>query len=210
MIKNWEKFNKSKLDYYYLEYEVDLSIIREIYNLVEKNNYRGFATFGSNIKYFLELPCAKIALLNYPPERYTKQNLVKQINEVKSLGIDEIEFVWNPKYKEWDKQDWRDIILDCSINGIRLRPMLEMAVQSEEDIIETINFLREIGIYSIMSSTGLIPEIVDIYKWNELKYNIPKMFETKIVGTITNRDLDKLNQSDVDLSATTIDFKKGA
>jgi deoxyribose-phosphate aldolase len=223
MIKDWNSFKFSsvnenkksildssamnKIDYYHLDYSVDLSIVREKYNLIEDNAYRAFATFAENIKHFLELPCEKIAIINYPPERHTKRNLVKKINEVKGLEIDEIEFPWSDKYLKWDKEDWRKIVLDCSNNGIKLRAMLEMGIQSEESIKESIEFLRDIGIYSIMTSTGLIPEITTMDKWNNVKNHIPRLFESKVVGILTLSDINDFIKSGADLSATTIDLK---
>lgn len=221
MIKKWSDYKNinedkkiildstamNKIDYYYLDYQVDLSIVREKYNLIEDNAYRAFATFAENIKHFLELPCEKIAIINYPPERHTKRNLVKKINEVKNLDIDEIEFPWSYKYAQWSKEDWREIVLECSNNGIKLRAMLEIGIQSEEDVKSDIDFLREIGIYSIMTSTGLIPEITTMEKWNSIKNHIPRLFESKVVGILTISDINDFIKSGADLSATTIDLK---
>ena len=221
MIKKWSDYKSinedkkiildstamNKIDYYYLDDSVDLSIVREKYNLIEDNAYRAFATFGSNIKHFLELPCEKIAIINYPPERHTKRNLIKKIDEVKNLSIDEIEFPWSNKYIQWSKEDWREIVLECANKGIKLRAMLEIAIQSEDDVKESIDFLREIGIYSIMTSTGLIPEITTMEKWNSIKNHIPRLFESKVVGILTISDINDFIKSGADLSATTIDLK---
>lgn len=197
----------NKIDYYYLDSQVDLSIVREMYSLIENNAYRAFATFSENIKHFEELPCEKIAIINYPSERHTKRNLVKKINEVKNLNIDEIEFPWNKKYTQWSKDDWREIVLDCSKNGIKLRAMLEIGVQSDDDIKDSIDYLREIGIYSIMTSTGLISEITTMEKWNSIKNYIPRLFESKVVGILTISDINDFIKSGADLAATTIDLK---
>ena len=226
MIKKWNEFKglilnedsnqdkkvldstaMNKIDYYYLDTQVDLSIVREKFNLIEDNAYRAFATFAENIKHFEELPCEKIAIINYPPERHTKRNLVKKINEVKTLNIDEIEFPWNSKYAQWSKEDWRDIVLDCSKNGVKLRAMLEIGVQSEDDVKKSIDFLREIGIYSIMTSTGLISDITTMQKWNSIKNYIPRLFESKVVGILTIKDINDFIKSGADLAATTIDLK---
>jgi deoxyribose-phosphate aldolase len=221
MIKKWDSFKKvnenkksildssamNKIDYYYLDDSVDLSIVREKYNLIEDNAYRAFATFGYNIKHFLELPCEKIALVNYPPKSHTKRNLIKEIDSVKELDIDEIEFPWSDKYLLWDIENWRKIVLDCSNKGIKLRAMLEIGIQSDESIVKSINFLREIGIYSIMTSSGLISDITTIERWNSIKSYIPRLFEVKVVGILTLSDINNFIKSGADLSATTIDLK---
>ncbi len=201
---NEEAFNK--IDYYYLEYDVDISIVREKLNLMEDNAYRGFATFAENIKHFSELDCEKIAIINYPPTRFSKRDLRAKINNVIDEDIDEIEFPWNKKYMEWDTEFWREIVLTCSKKGVKLRPMLEMGVQDIEDIKKIIEYLKNIGIYSIMSSTGLIPEITTITKWNDIKNIIPRMFEVKIAGILNLNDINRFVKSGADLSATTIDL----
>lgn len=220
MIKKWydfksineEKSHKldkkafNKIDYYYLDYDVDISIVRDKLNMMEDNAYRAFATFGENIEHFTELDCEKIAIINYPPTRFSKRDLRSKINAVIDKDIDEIEFPWNKKYMEWDNEYWREIVLECSNKGIKLRPMLEMGIQDIDDIKEIINFLKTIGIYSVMSSTGLIPEITTITKWNDIKNIIPRMFEIKIAGILNLNDINRFVKSGATLAATTIDL----
>lgn len=195
----------NKVDYYYLDYDLNKSDINELRFILDKNIYRSIATFSCNINFFNDFPCQKIALVNYPSERYTKQHLRTEILKLKN--VDEIEFPWNVSYNNWKKKDWDVILTHCNEYGIKLRPMLEMGIQDINDIITIIEYLKNIGIYSIMTSTGLIPEITTLNKWNKIKDKIPNVFETKIGGIITSKDIEEFLDSDVDLAATTILFK---
>lgn len=198
--------NFHKIDYYYLDDNIDLSIIREKKELIEDNTYRGFATFLSNIEHFKHLDCIKIALINYPPLRYTKRNLVAEIEKAGAIGVDEIEFPWNNKYFFISKEDWKDIIFMSQQHGMKLRPMLEFGVWDKEYIIRCIDFFKEIGIMSIMCSTGLVQDMMTYEKWSEMKEYMPRFFETKVAGLLTVSDINKFLKDEIDLCATTIDF----
>ncbi len=197
----------NKIDFYYLDYDVDLSLVERFEDMFEDNVYRAFATFAENIEHFKSIKSYKIAIINYPPERYNKRTLVNKINEVKDKGVDEIEFPWNRKYMKWTKDEWRDIIIDCSSHGIILRPMLDIAVQSKEDVLEIFNFFKLIGINSVVTSSGLIPEITTFSKWDDIKDIVPAMFEVKVGGILTINDINEYIKSDADLVATTIELK---
>jgi hypothetical protein len=197
---------KNKVDYYYLNDDISLPILSELEELFETGIYRALVTFDYNIVHFENFPFKKIALINYPPERYTKHNLKSSIKKL--IGkVDEIEFPWNNKYNNWKKESWDEIILLSSENGIILRPMLEMGLQDENSLIDTINILKKIGIYTIMTSTGLVPEITTIEKWNEIKTKIPRIFEVKVGGILTLQDINNFLNSDVDLAATSLELK---
>lgn len=199
------KIIKNKVDFYYLDDDLNKSLLNEMHLMVSENVYRAIATFSEQISYFSDFPCLKIALVNYPPIRFTKHALRTEI--LKLTTVDEIEFPWNKAYMKWDKKDWGRIISHCNEYGIRLRPMLEIGVLSEQEITTTINYLKNIGIYSIMTSTGLIPDITTIVKWNNIKNNIPRIFETKVGGIVSLNDIKEFLESDIDLAATTIPIR---
>lgn len=194
----------NKVDYYHLDYDLSKNIINNLRHKIKENIYRAIATFSCNIHHFEDFSCQKIALINYPPERYTKQNLRSEILKLKD--VDEIEFPWNKVYLKWGRKDWDKILAHCNEYGIKLRPMLEMGIQDEQYITDTVNYLKNIGIYSIMTSTGLIPEITTIEKWNSIKNKIPRIFETKVGGIISHNDISEFLNSDISLAATTILF----
>lgn len=201
-----EESIKGKIDYYYLDYDLSLSKISEMRDLMETGIYRAIATFSNNIGAFETFDVKKIALVNYPPVRYTKHNLKNEIKSIIDI-VDEIEFPWNFKYHSWKKEDWDEIVLLCSDKGVKLRPMLEIGVQDNKIITEIINYLKTIGIYSIMTSTGLISDITTIEKWETIKDKIPRIFEVKIGGIISISDLNQFLESDIDLAATTMNFR---
>lgn len=213
-VKKFKKFYESKiqnvsskyLDYYYLNEEISLTSVREIYELIEDNAYRGFATFAHNIEHFEEIDAIKIALMNYPPERHTKRNFKIKFNDLKKnyKCIDEIEFPWNKRYSTWGEKFWRDIVLESIEFGFKLRPMLEIGIMSEAEIEYAIDFLKSVGIRSIVTSTGLIQEITTINKWNDIKHIFPRLFETKVVGIVTLDQVNEFLKSNIDLAATTI------
>lgn len=204
----FQNISNKYLDYYYFEYDISLSSVREIYNLIEDNAYRAFATFIENIEEFRELDCLKIGLMNYPPERHTKRNFTDKFNDVCKLSsfVDEIEFPWISRYKNFGYDYWRNIVIKSVENGFKLRPMMEFGVMKHNDIQDDIKFLNSIGIRSIMTSTGLISEITTIEKWEDVKELIPRIFEVKVGGIVTLTDVKRFMDSDIDIAATTIDI----
>jgi len=213
-IKKFHKFNEAKiqniaskyLDYYYLDEDVSLTALREIFDIIDDNSYRAVATFSHQIQYFEDFGGIKIALLNYPPERHTKRNFKIKFDEIKQFQsiIDEVEFPWDKKYLQWGENHWRNIVLESIECGFKLRPMLEIGIMNIDDIKITTNFLKDIGIRSIVTSTGLIQEITTIEKWEEIKDLFPSIFETKVIGLVTLNQLNQFIESDIDLAATTI------
>ena len=197
---------KKYLDYYYLKDDISLTSVREMYELIEDNSYRGFATFADKIEHFEDLDCIKIALMNYPPVRFTKRTFKEQFQALKDISniVDEVEFPWDKKYLKWGKEHWRNIVLESISSGLVLRPMLELGLNSIEDVKADIEFLNSVGIRSIMTSSGLYPEITTIEKWEEIKGFLPRIFEVKVGGILTLKDVNKFLDSDVDLAATTI------
>ncbi len=203
-----EEYSFKKIDFYYLKSKIDEMLIKEMYDMIEENEYRAFATFAENIEHFEELPCTLIALVNYPAERFNKRTILKKLEEIKQLTyVDEIEFPWSMKYMTFGVEFWRDIILDFSSNGFRLRPMVEFGIYTNDDVKKVIEFFKEINIMTIMTSSGLYPEITTFERWEEIKNLIPNKWDVKIGGVLTIGDINKFIKSDVDLAATTISFK---
>lgn len=203
-----DEYSFKKIDYYYLKKSVDETLIKEMYDMIEENEYRAFATFSENIEYFEELPCTLIALVNYPAERYTKRTILKKLEEIKQYPyVDEIEFPWSMKYNEFGVEFWREIVLDFSNKGYRLRPMVEFGIYTNDDVKAVIEFFKKINIMTIMTSSGLYPEITTFERWEEIKEMIPNKWEVKIGGILTIGDINKFIKSDVDLAATTISLK---
>lgn len=197
-----------KLDFYYLKKDLTELKVKEIYDLIEFNKYRGFATFIDNIEYFKDIKTDVIAIVNYPAIRFTKRSLLKEFDKVKEYDfIDEVEFPWSMKYVDWGVEYWRDIIIDFINKGIKLRPMLEFGIYKDEDIKKVIQFLKQINITTIMTSSGLYPEMTNIEKWNSVKDFIPNKFVVKIGGVLTETDINEFIKNDIDLIATTIEFK---
>ena len=203
-----DEYSFKKIDYYHLKDVVDEMTVKEMYDMVSDNEYRAFATFADNIKYFEELPCVLIAIINYPPERFDKRTILQKIKEIKKLKyVDEIEFPWSMKYLHFGVEFWRDIILDLCSSGFVLRPMLEFGLYTDKDIKKVIEFFKEINILNIMTSSGLYPEITTFNRWEEIKNSIPNKWEVKIGGVLTIGDINKFIKSDIDLAATTISLK---
>jgi deoxyribose-phosphate aldolase len=203
-----DEYSFKKIDYYYLKKAVDETLVKEMYDMIEENEYRAFATFAENIEYFEELPCTLIALVNYPAERYTKRTILKKLEEIKQYPyVDEIEFPWSMKYNEFGVEFWREVVLDFSNQGYRLRPMVEFGIYSNEDVKSVIEFFKKINIMTIMTSSGMYPEITTFERWEEIKEIIPNKWEVKIGGILTIGDINKFIKSDVDLAATTISLK---
>jgi hypothetical protein len=203
-----EKYSFKKVDYYYLKSSVDKSVVKEMYDMIDENEYRAFATFSDNIKYFEELNCCLIALVNYPPERFTKRGIKNKLEEVKKYPfVDEIEFPWSLKYNSYGVDFWRDIVLDFSSNGYRLRPQVEFGIYNDEEVKMVIEFFKKINILNIMTSSGLYSEMTTFDRWEEIKDYIPNKWEVKIGGIMSIYDINKFLKSDIDLAATTISFK---
>jgi deoxyribose-phosphate aldolase len=199
------EYSFKKIDFYYLKSNVDEMLVKEMYDMIENNEYRAFATFAENIKYFEELPCTLIALVNYPAERFTKRTIINKLAEVgKYEYVEEIEFPWSMKYMEFGVEFWREIVLEYSNKGIILRPMVEFGIYNNEDVHKVIEFFKKINIMTIMTSSGMYPEITTIERWEEIKEIIPNKWIVKIGGILTIGDINKFIKSDVDLAATTI------
>jgi hypothetical protein len=201
-------YSFKKIDYYYLKNKLDKMLVKEMYDMIEDNEYRAFATFSDNIEYFEEIPCNLIALVNYPPLRFNKRTIKDAIESIKKYEyVDEIEFPWDLSYNNFGVDFWRDIILDVSNNGFILRPMVEFGIWSDTQIKQTIEFFKKINIMNIMTSTGLNSNITTIDKWNDIKKLIPNKWVVKVGGILNINDINNFIKSDVDLAATTISLK---
>jgi deoxyribose-phosphate aldolase len=194
-----------KVDFYYLLDDISVNKIRDSYNLMNESEYRAFATFSDQIEHFEELGdiCQLIAIINYPPKRFTKHYFKQEINKALEKRIDEIEFPWRENYMEWDKEIWRGHVLKCIEKGVRLRPMLEIGVDSEEYIEKCIEFFKEIGLYTLVTSTGLTEKVTTIKTWKEYEFLFPNIFEIKIGGVKDIVEAAKYIKSNADLIATT-------
>ena len=198
MIKNFDNYINdliNKIDLYCLNTLTQVKL-NEIYNEVNNEIYRAIATFDYNIKYFKDFKCTKIALINYPTERYNKHSFKKALLNTKA---NEYEFVWNIKYELLNISFWNDIVNYCNDNNIILRPMLELSIMNTHDIKKTINFLNSIKINDIVTCTGLISDTLNIDKWNRVKHIIPPNFNVKINGIYTTTDIENFIKSDVKL-----------
>lgn len=195
----------SKIDFYYLLSYYSVNKIRDSYNLMKESEYRAFATFSDQIEHFEELGdiCSLIALMNYPPQKFTKHYFKQELNKTLAKKVDEIEFPWRETYLEWDVKIWREHVLNCIEHGVKLRPMLDIAIDSEEYIEKCISFFKKIGIYSIMTSSGLVENITTIKIWKNYEFMFPNIFEIKIGGVTEIVDAAKFIKLNVDLIATT-------
>lgn len=213
-VKKFNKFYESKiqnvaskyLDFYYLENDISLTSLRVLYDLVDDDSYRAIATFAEQIEHFEDFDVVKIALLNYPPVRHTKRNFRIKFNELKEHQhiIDEVEFPWEKKYIKWGSDYWRNVVVSSIESGFKIRPMLELSKMKENEIKDTIEFLKSVGILSVVTSTGLIQEITTLELWQSVKHLFPRIFETKVVGVVTLSQINEFLESDIDLAATTI------
>lgn len=181
-----EKYNATgaKLDYYYILDDLSTTRLRDVYKVVKLNNFRAIATFSENIEHFEEIPCKKIALVNYP-KLFSLSRVFREIENVKA---DEIEFPWDKKYVS-EKEQWRSIVLKALSQGKIIRPMLEFGVDSADYIKQTIEFFKEVGIKDIATSSGLIDKTTTLDKFSEFKMLIPNIFRVKVIAEI--KDLDK-------------------
>lgn len=192
LIKTFENFTQKnskigqKLDYYYLLEDMSTTRLRDLFKVVEYNNFRAIATFSSQIESISELPCKKIALINYPSENISQNKLFLDITKTTA---DEVEFPWKKSYLKLN--GWRDLVLTCLSQGKIIRPMLELGVESREYLTECINFFKEIGIKDICTSTGLIEKYITPGRLEELKSFIPPIFKIKVIANI--KDLDTAN-----------------
>jgi deoxyribose-phosphate aldolase len=213
MIKKFQRFVEglsttgSKIDFYALD-ELTPTKIREIYKLININSYRAVATFANQIHEFEEFTCAKIALMNYPTERSTQHRFTSDIDDILKQGIaDEIEFPFKVQYLDWKIEKWRDIMLRCVAKGVILRPMLEIGVDTNEHISESIEMLKKIGITNIMTSTGLVPQVTTLEKYDEIRDLFPPIFNVKASGKINDiATVDNFIQKGASLVATSVDI----
>lgn len=182
-----EKYNATgaKLDYYYVLDDLSVTRIRNIYKVIQLNNFRAIATFSENIKHLDELPCKKIALINYPKAGMSASKILREIESVKA---DEIEFPWDKKYMQ-NKEEWRNIVLKALSQGKIIRPMLEFGIDTPETIKDAVDFFKEIGIKDVVTSSGLIEESTTMAKFTELKMLFPNIFKIKVNAEI--KDVEK-------------------
>jgi len=212
-VKTFENYTNDnlfkKLDFYYLKNDLTEIKVKEIYDMIENSKWRSIVTFPNNIQYFKDINATKVVLLNYPPIRFTKRNFISEIEQIINLNyIDEIEFPWDLKYLNWSIEEWREIILNLSNKGIKVRPMLEFGIWDIENIKNVIEFFKKINIMSIMTSSGLYQEMTNLEKWNEIKQYIPNKWSVKVGGVMTLNDIKEFLKNDIDLIATTLQIKE--
>jgi hypothetical protein len=192
MIKSFQLFQEkyseiSKLDYYYVLEDLSTTRLRDIFKVVNLNKFRAVATFSENIEHFLDLPCKKIALINYPK----KYSLNKVFREIENTLADEIELPWDMKYHK-EKDQWRSAVLNALSHGKIIRPMLEFGTQTKEEIVECLEFFKEIGIKDIVTSSGLYENTTTLDKMKDMKTLIPNIFRIKVLAGIKDNDKAKL------------------
>lgn len=182
-----EKYNSSgaKLDYYYVLDDLSTTRLRDIYKVVNLNGFRAIATFAENIEYFDEIPCKKIALINYPRSGMTLSKIFREIEFVKA---DEVEIPWEKKYMD-EREQWRSIVLKAISQGKIIRIMLEFGIYPNDYIVQVIDFCKEVGIKDIATSSGLIDKTTTVEKLSEVKNSIPNIFKVKVLGEV--KDMDK-------------------
>lgn len=204
LLENKDTINKEafgKIDYIFLEDEVNEKIMQGLYDRVCRNPlYRGIVFFEELREYFEDFPCVKVMLANYPPERHSFRKLSRIIE--KADGVDEIEFPWNKKYTTNDKK-LLAILKESIEKGIILRPMLEFGAMEIADISNILMFLEERGIYHVMSSTGLVPEITTPEKWIKVSEIKPPLTQVKIGGIVSVDDINIFTDSGADIAGTT-------
>jgi deoxyribose-phosphate aldolase len=111
------------------------------------------------------------------------------------------------KYMEFGVEFWREIVLEYANKGIILRPMVEFGIYNDDDVNKVIDFFKQINILTIMTSSGMYPEITTIQRWEDIKDLIPNKWIVKVGGILTISDINRFMQSDVDLAATTLSLK---
>jgi deoxyribose-phosphate aldolase len=213
MIKHFQRFVESlnttgsKIDFYTFE-ELSSARLRELHKLVEVNSYRAIATFAHQLESLEDFSATKIALMNYPIERSTQHRFTSDINDILKQGIaDEIEFPWREQYLDWKTERWREVMVLCASKGVTIRPMLEIGEDTREYISLSIDMLKRIGITNIMTSTGLIPTITTMEKFDEMKDLFPPIFNVKVCGSIKDiATVDAFIQNGANLVATTVDI----
>jgi deoxyribose-phosphate aldolase len=213
MVKKFQRFVESinstgcRIDFYALS-ELNPTRVRGLYELIEINSYRAITTFANELELFEEFQCTKIALLNYPTERSTQHRFTSDIDDIIKQGIaDEIEFPWREQYLEWKIEKWRDIIMRCVSQGIILRPMLEIGLDTRDYLVNTVAMFNRIGITNIVTSTGLIPNITTLENFDEMKDIFPPVFNIKVLGGITDiTTVDNFIEKGANLVATSVDI----
>jgi hypothetical protein len=202
-------FSLKNVDYYFLKDGIDEVLVKDMYNNIIDNEYRAFATFSDNIEYFEEMPCLLIAIVNYPPLRNNKRTIKDALYDIKKFNyVDEIEFPWDLNFKNFGVEFWREIVLNLSNDGFILRPMLEIGLWDNEQIKNCIEFLKQINIMNVMTSTGLCSELTTVEKWNSIKNLIPNKWVVKASGILSLNDIDKFLKNDIDLVATSLNLKE--
>ncbi len=186
----------SSVDYYVLDKDLSRREIEEIYDLLVGNHYRAIVSDISVIEIFRDFPLVKVAMLNYDSIRYNL-NEIKDMFLFNHYDIDEVEFIFPKKYMGYSSKFWREIINTCAIDGVRVRPMIDLYEYTDKEIVFLVEFLRRIGINTIGVSTGVKgSKIVDISYLESKKSFFPNKWDLKLLGVSDVSELTDFLDSD--------------
>jgi deoxyribose-phosphate aldolase len=193
----------SYIDFYFLDEDIFKSDLHNLKEEIDKKEYRSIVTFIEYLDFFENFNCIKIGLLNYPPIRQNHRTLCKEFENITEYSIDEVEFVFDYSMISYGYEKWRKILYPTINKGIIVRAMIDIVNLNEDKIKKVINFLHHIGIYHVMTSTGLIEEQPSI---NQLKYTksiIPKSMKLKCTNISSKKDIVQYYKIGYNYFATT-------
>lgn len=172
----------ASVDYYVLDNELSRRDIEEIYDLLVDNHYRAIVADISKIELFRDFPMIKVAMLNYDSIRYN-MNEIKDMFNFNPYDVDEVEFIFPKKYMGYSSKFWREIVNNAVIDGVRIRPMIDLYEYTDKEIKFLVEFLRRMGVNTIGVSTGVKgSDIVDISYLESKKSFFPNKWDLKILG----------------------------
>lgn len=172
-----------KYDYYVLEEITSSTDLRDIDDIMEECKYRTIVSFVSNLEHLDELHYKLVGLINYPPKRNTHHALKRDVMDALQYNVSEIEIPWNSNFITWKKETWRNIVLPCIEEGVKIRVLLETGDMTDEELKRTLLFLKSIGIRSIATSTGLSPKVTTVNDYSKIK-DFFSGFEVKVIANI--------------------------
>jgi deoxyribose-phosphate aldolase len=177
------KAKQGNTDLYLLQDTLTEATLRDVGRQMVEGNYRKVAAFAHAAHLLEKLPCGVVALVNYPPERFTKHALRRDILAALRPNVDDIEFVWHHNYNRWEDGEWRDLVLTCAERGVLLRPMLEIAKDDDAYVAKSLRKMRAVGMRSVCTSTGLVEQTTTLERYLSVRDMVPNTMSVKVIAS---------------------------
>ncbi|BAI80544.1 deoxyribose-phosphate aldolase [Deferribacter desulfuricans SSM1] len=203
-----------KIDITYLKADITKSIVNRYVELCETYNFYGLcipiAQYIENKENILKINSKKVTVIGFPFGCDPIDFKLNQIAYIKDLGIDEYDVVMNvSKFLEGDYKYVKNELTKIRefINNKIMKVIIETCYLNQEQIIDVVNILIDVGVDYVKTSTGFGHSGAKLEDIELIKKNFDGKIKIKASGGIKTFEqaksfidagADRLGMSNVD------------